>query len=55
MKGFYNVYDNWGQEITGEELSEALNNVVLKVPGVYFIRIHAEGSFIVKKVIFERI
>ena len=55
LKGFYTVYDNWGQEITQKELSETSNNVTLKAHGVYYIRIHAEDSFIVKKVIFGNI
>jgi hypothetical protein len=49
------VYDNWGQEIVQKELAEISNKVTLKVHGVYYIRIHAEDSFIVKKVIFGNI
>jgi hypothetical protein len=55
LKGFYTVYDNWGQEIVQKELAEISNKVTLKVHGVYYIRIHAEDSFIVKKVIFGNI
>ncbi len=55
LKGFYIVYDNWGQEIIQKELTGDTNQVSMKVPGVYYIRINAEDSFIVKKVLFGKI
>ena len=51
LKGSYTVFDNWGQEIGQKELAGTTSNVTLNIPGVYFIRIHAEDNFIVKKVI----
>ena len=53
LKGYYTLYDNWGQEIVQKELVGTTNSISPKTPGIYFIRINVEGTFIVKKVIFE--
>jgi len=53
LKGYYTVYDNWGQEIVQKELVGNTNSISPKVPGIYFILINVESTFIVKKVIFE--
>ena len=53
LKGYYTLYDNWGQEIVQKELVGTTNSISPKAPGIYFIRINVEGTFIVKKVIFE--
>ncbi|MCX6309697.1 MAG: T9SS type A sorting domain-containing protein, partial [Bacteroidia bacterium] len=51
MVGSYLVYDNWGKEVLKNNFSSISTNLNLKKHGIYFVRILAEGTFIVKKIV----
>ena len=53
--GNYVLYDNWGKELVKKNIEGNSTNITIKTHGVYYIRINAEDSFIVKKVIVANI
>jgi hypothetical protein len=53
--GTYVLYDNWGREIIKKNIEGNSTNITIKTHGVYYIRINAEDSFIVKKVVVANI